>query len=53
MLSKAFEKRYGVGAFNIANDLTMGAVLGASAETGSPVIVQVSLKTDEQRDRVR
>ncbi|MBI5016458.1 MAG: class II fructose-bisphosphate aldolase [Deltaproteobacteria bacterium] len=48
ILSDAFEKRYGVGAFNIVNDLTMDAVLGAAAETGSPVIVQVSLKTVKQ-----
>ena len=48
ILRDAFEKRYGVGAFNIVNDLTMEAVLAAAAETRSPVIVQVSLKTVKQ-----
>jgi len=48
ILEDAFEKRYGVGAFNIVNDLTMEAVLGAAAETRSPVIVQVSVKTVKQ-----
>ncbi len=45
ILGPAFEKRYGVGAFNIVNDLTMAAVLDAAAETDSPVIIQVSVKT--------
>ena len=45
ILKHAFENRYGVGAFNIVNDLTMDAVLTAAAETKSPVIVQVSVKT--------
>jgi fructose-bisphosphate aldolase class II len=45
ILKRAFEDRYGVGAFNIVNDLTMDAVLTAAAETKSPVIVQVSVKT--------
>jgi fructose-bisphosphate aldolase class II len=45
ILKDAFEKRYGVGAFNIVNDLTMEAVLAAATETRSPVIVQVSVKT--------
>ena len=45
ILKRAFEHRYGVGAFNIVNDLTMDAVLTAAAETRSPVIVQVSVKT--------
>jgi len=45
ILKDAFEKRYGVGAFNIVNDLTMEAVLAAAAEARSPVIVQVSVKT--------
>ena len=45
ILRDAFEKRYGVGAFNIVNDLTMDAVLAAAEETKSPVIVQVSVKT--------
>jgi fructose-bisphosphate aldolase class II len=45
ILGAAFEKRYGVGAFNIVNDLTMLAVLDAAAQTESPVIIQVSVKT--------
>jgi fructose-bisphosphate aldolase class II len=48
ILRDAFEKRYGVGAFNIVNDMTIEAVLAAAAETRSPVIVQVSLKTVKQ-----
>ena len=45
ILRDAFDKRYGVGAFNIVDWVTMDAVLGAAAETRSPVIVQVSVKT--------
>lgn len=45
ILRDAFQKRYGVGAFNIVNDLTMSAVLAAAQETRSPVIIQVSVKT--------
>jgi ketose-bisphosphate aldolase len=41
----AFKKRYGVGAFNIVDDLTMMAVLDAASDTKSPVIIQVSVKT--------
>ena len=48
LLRDAFAKRYGVGAFNIVNDLTMDAVLSAAQETRSPVIVQVSVKTVKQ-----
>jgi fructose-bisphosphate aldolase class II len=45
ILYPAFEKRYGVGAFNIVDDLTMMAVLDAAVETRSPVIIQISVKT--------
>ncbi len=45
ILQPAFKERYGVAAFNIVNDLTMAAVLDAAAQTNSPVIVQVSVKT--------
>jgi ketose-bisphosphate aldolase len=45
LLRAAFQKRYGVGAFNIVNDMTMSAVLDAAAQMNSPVIVQVSVKT--------
>ena len=45
ILKDAFQRRYGVGAFNIFNELTMRAVLAAAVITRSPVIVQVSVKT--------
>jgi ketose-bisphosphate aldolase len=45
ILRDAFDSRYGVGAFNIVDWVTMDAVLAAAAETRSPVIVQVSVKT--------
>jgi ketose-bisphosphate aldolase len=45
ILKHAFDNRYGVGAFNIVDWVTMDAVLTAAAETRSPVIVQVSVKT--------
>lgn len=45
ILQDAFQKRYGVPAFNIVNDLTMEAVLSAAEEARSPVIVQTSIKT--------
>ncbi|MGA1996918.1 MAG: class II fructose-bisphosphate aldolase, partial [Bryobacteraceae bacterium] len=45
ILKHAFDRRYGVGAFNIVDWVTMDAVLFAAAETKSPVIVQVSVKT--------
>ena len=45
ILVPAFKKRYGVGAFNIVDDLTMMAVLDAAKDTKSPVIIQVSVKT--------
>jgi len=48
LLKDAFARRYGVGAFNIVNDLTMDAILSAAQETRSPVIVQVSVKTVKQ-----
>jgi fructose-bisphosphate aldolase class II len=45
ILQPAFKARYGVGAFNIVNDLTMAAVLDAAVDSESPVIIQVSVKT--------
>src|ERR1700722_13677592 len=45
ILDPAFAKRYGVGAFNIVDDLTMIALLDAEVEKRSPVIIQVSVKT--------
>ena len=45
ILKDAFRRRYGVGAFNMFNDLTMESVLRAAQEARSPVIVQTSVKT--------
>ena len=45
IMKDAFDKRYGVGAFNIVNDLTLEAVLQAAEAARSPVIVQTSVKT--------
>lgn len=45
ILNHAFKERYGVGAFNIFNDLSLEAVLAAAEETRSPVIIQTSVKT--------
>lgn len=45
IVSDAFDKRYGVPAMNIVNDLTLEAVLGAAVEKSSPLIVQTSVKT--------
>jgi len=45
IVKNGFNQRYGVGAFNIVNDLTMEAVLQAAEAARSPVIVQVSVKT--------
>jgi fructose-bisphosphate aldolase class II len=45
ILQDAFDKRYGVPAFNIVNDLTLEAVLAAAEEAHSPVIIQTSVKT--------
>jgi fructose-bisphosphate aldolase class II len=45
VLDRAFKERYGVGAFNIVNDLTLEAVLAAAVELHAPVIIQTSVKT--------
>jgi fructose/tagatose bisphosphate aldolase len=45
ILGRAFQERYGVGAFNMVNDLTLEAVLAAAAELKAPVITQTSVKT--------
>ncbi len=45
IMADAFNQRYGVGAFNIVNDLTLEAVLQAAEAGRSPVIVQTSVKT--------
>jgi fructose-bisphosphate aldolase, class II len=48
IMGDAFRQRYGVGAFNMVNDLSMQAVLQAAEEARSPVIVQTSVKTVKQ-----
>lgn len=45
LLRPAFAQRYGVGAFNIVDGLTMESVLAAAEAAAAPVIVQVSVKT--------
>lgn len=45
IMDDAFAEHYGVAAFNIANDLTLDAVIAAAVELESPVIIQTSLKT--------
>jgi ketose-bisphosphate aldolase len=45
ILSDAFNRRYGVPAINIVNDLTMESVLAAAVDRSSPLIVQTSVKT--------
>ena len=45
ILSDAFDRHYGVGAFNVVNDLTLEAVLQAAEAARSPVIIQTSVKT--------
>ncbi len=48
IMKDAFDRRYGVGAFNIVNELTLEAVLQAAEAARSPVIVQTSVKTVKQ-----
>jgi fructose-bisphosphate aldolase class II len=45
ILDRALAGRYGVGAFNIVNDLTVEAVVAAAVEERAPVILQTSVKT--------
>lgn len=45
ILNQAFDRRYGVAAFNIVNDLTLEAVIAAAVELSAPLIVQTSVKT--------
>lgn len=45
VLADAFDRRYGVPAINILNDLTLEAVLAAAVDQRSPLIVQTSVKT--------
>lgn len=45
MLAKARQGKYAVGAFNIVDAITAEAVVKAAEVTGSPVIIQTSVKT--------
>jgi ketose-bisphosphate aldolase len=45
VMDRAFEKRYGVAAFNTVDDITMHGVIRAAEEARSPLIVQISVKT--------
>lgn len=45
IMDRAFEKRYGVAAFNTVDDITMHGVITAAEELRSPLIVQISVKT--------
>ncbi len=45
IIKDAFSHRYGIGAFNIVDGLSMQAVLHAAEEANSPVILQTSVKT--------
>lgn len=53
ILDRALAGRYGVGAFNIVDDLSTEAVLAAAAEENAPVILQTSVKTVRQYGRDR
>jgi fructose-bisphosphate aldolase, class II len=45
IVDDAFERRFGVAAINVFNDLTLRAVLQAAVELHAPLIVQTSVKT--------
>ena len=45
IMNRAFEKRYGVAAFNTVDDVTMHGVIRAAEASKSPLIVQISVKT--------
>lgn len=45
IMNRAFEKRYGVAAFNTVDDITMHGVIRAAEQSKSPLIVQISVKT--------
>jgi fructose-bisphosphate aldolase class II len=53
ILDRALAERYGVGAFNIVNDLTIEAVLAAAVAENAPVILQTSVKTVRMYGRDR
>ena len=45
IMDRAFQRRYGVAAFNTVDDITMDGVIKAAELSRSPLIVQVSVKT--------
>jgi fructose-bisphosphate aldolase class II len=45
IMNRAFDKRYGVAAFNTVDDITMDGVIRAADKLNSPLIVQISVKT--------
>ena len=45
IVDPALERRYGVPAINVLNDLTLEGVLQAAVQERSPLIVQTSVKT--------
>lgn len=45
IMDRAFEKRYGVAAFNTDDDITMQGVIRAAEHSHSPLIIQISVKT--------
>ena len=45
IMDRAFEKRYGVAAFNTVDDITMHGVIRAAEQARSPLIIQISVKT--------
>lgn len=45
IVDRAFAERYGVGAFNILDDLSIEAVIAAAEAENAPVILQTSVKT--------
>lgn len=53
ILDRALADRYGVGAFNVIDDLSIEAVLAAAVEERAPVILQTSVKTVRSYGRER
>src|SRR6187455_3174450 len=45
IMDRAFNKRYGVAAFNTVDNITMNGVIRAVEKSKSPLIVQISVKT--------
>jgi fructose-bisphosphate aldolase class II len=45
IMDRAFDKRYGVAAFNTVDDITMHGVIKAAEQSRSPLIIQISVKT--------